>query len=1418
MKAFRAPLTRLLPVLLLISVPLAAHAAAAVSLGFSGAGLYPLTATNNSQRWFRANVTWNAAINSDGVPAEEITGLQLVGVSYNNNAGGTGKSYTSDATSVWGTSGSDGTDNPAKGIAMTVFAAGDTTVTVGPFAGPQFGSPGVQRNPAQYLVGTVPGGTGPGGTGWNYYFVVSWGEWDSTTKVYDAQPVVYSPVGSGFTVTPSYQGTLNADESFFWYSGAGSNLPPLQVQNQGASNPNTGASSDDYTFYVSYLNTYQTMPIVNQSYPTFRGTLASEMPAENADYVSFDNFVAQGLLHSTWNDGNKVEEADGTDEAYYDFTSQWGYPEGGGGKFDSLGYSTSFYQENGATDPRSPQVLLVIDHQYSVPYYMHYTQASPNGSFVYRYDIKPTNYLEFFNSILGFPLNISGPNARDSYASAHGSSPACNNYLALGPGPHTYEFLACRDWDPPVDKVTDYQTGTSVVGQCMRCLWGRPGLDEGVVDLITVNGGEGGTSYGKSYTIGAGVAIAGTGQIGPVGGQTPDGFGYPYNSQSGAYPKVDPVISGWPGIFQNLTAGAATDVFPPLSTSFWTYPFNTTPSTTVNNVDGTLGEEPWGNEVGPRGVDLLASGYNQPTQITNADTILPNIMNDWQDAGSLVAPYDPSKAGYDPTTVYNLADPAPFRGGKWTTSTNYVFRCLYFQSDGHAPLAAQVFIRKTDTSGNPTTGWMPFSMKKVYATQPDSDAMSYYNPTTQTWVKSKGVQYFYQSSASSLPGGGGSGDYNYYFSFSDGTHTAIYPNRPFGDDINDPGYVGVPPGNSTSANDYFWFRVATPPVLSSPSVYPPSGGQGTDFLFNTTYADQDSTVLLPAGAQLGDKPYKSIMWINLFGNVEGQMVVNSVAGNVITYGFASPIPTGGGQAYTSPIATLYPGTTAKVHFQTGTATNQEVTITANTASGTTGTITVSSLPTGVAVGNQFEVVAFYPVNMVQTDPTLTDYQPGVQFNFDTARAGMKLDPGTHPYYFEFWSNWYYWINWNQYFMTQNTPIDGKLEGEMVRLPAATNTYYAGPTILAEQPPTLSKFYFAPPNADVASQVVNASTLDYIPPVGYKVYNTNEIAGKYLQFLTGLAVGHVYAITANTGTSITVSPRGTSQGLVTDRVVLGDTFRVFNNWDATDGLAGAYHQNVATTFDGTPGTGFLFFATYAEQNNNPATTIRLAVYSSYSQAENSPDAVYNMTQTVPNTDYVAGAEYETSQLVYFQPGQHWFRVQAFDGNAWANGGTSSDFYGPSFNSANAATGPNVIVDHPPNPPLTGFSPANGQSVATANPTLRWDPGTVTVTGDSVVSYVVQLSKTGFTNGAYDYQYTTTTNTVAVTDNLTDQTTWSWRVLSVDNLGEESVWSVVQNFFVNLNTPPPVLAPPNGDPTQALTPVQGDLSTQFVYTIV
>ncbi|NLO73116.1 MAG: hypothetical protein GX100_03255, partial [candidate division WS1 bacterium] len=148
--AFRGtPLWRFLPVLFLLTfLPAAVHATPTLTLMFGGDGVYPKRATENSQRWFRIQATWDYKLVDDGygvggkVRAERVDELTLQeppssslgALAFNAGFGG----------NLWD-------QNETKGVAnndQTAGELGKRTLTVGPFAGMRY----------DHLVGQVGSG------------------------------------------------------------------------------------------------------------------------------------------------------------------------------------------------------------------------------------------------------------------------------------------------------------------------------------------------------------------------------------------------------------------------------------------------------------------------------------------------------------------------------------------------------------------------------------------------------------------------------------------------------------------------------------------------------------------------------------------------------------------------------------------------------------------------------------------------------------------------------------------------------------------------------------------------------------------------------------------------------------------------------------------------------------------------------------------------------------------------------------------------------------------------------------------------------------------------------------------------------------------------------------------------------------
>jgi hypothetical protein len=86
-----------------------------------------------------------------------------------------------------------------------------------------------------------------------------------------------------------------------------------------------------------------------------------------------------------------------------------------------------------------------------------------------------------------------------------------------------------------------------------------------------------------------------------------------------------------------------------------------------------------------------------------------------------------------------------------------------------------------------------------------------------------------------------------------------------------------------------------------------------------------------------------------------------------------------------------------------------------------------------------------------------------------------------------------------------------------------------------------------------------------------------------------------------------------------------------------------------------------------------------------------------------------------------------------------------------------------------------------------PTILWNAGDEPAT---LMHYVLQLDNAGFAEG-FDFEYATEDGdtSVAVPDALTDNAHWFYRVRTVDPAGLESIWSEVQDFYVDLYTEAP-----------------------------
>ncbi len=139
---------------------------------------------------------------------------------------------------------------------------------------------------------------------------------------------------------------------------------------------------------------------------------------------------------------------------------------------------------------------------------------------------------------------------------------------------------------------------------------------------------------------------------------------------------------------------------------------------------------------------------------------------------------------------------------------------------------------------------------------------------------------------------------------------------------------------------------------------------------------------------------------------------------------------------------------------------------------------------------------------------------------------------------------------------------------------------------------------------------------------------------------------------------------------------------------------------------------------------------------------------------------------------------WFwRVRAVDDDGTE--GAASTVMSFHYNSKN----------DPPDRIDGGFSPVSDKEVASV--TLSWNAGTDPDLNDNAdnLSYSVELSQnSNFTGTTVSQTAAAGTNSIQVAD-LTDNSSWYWRVKAVDDEGLESGWSNINSFVYNSQNDPP-----------------------------
>ncbi len=485
-----------------------------------------------------------------------------------------------------------------------------------------------------------------------------------------------------------------------------------------------------------------------------------------------------------------------------------------------------------------------------------------------------------------------------------------------------------------------------------------------------------------------------------------------------------------------------------------------------------------------------------------------------QNDGTILPMFSP---GIDPTLLVfdgaaNVSVPDPL----WSSDALYTLRIRYFQDANRAPFFAQVGIRRRN-SGSPFF-W--------------DDMTKFVHPTSRygNGNYQDGELYFYQFSPDNLgvphgsgppdptlpPIAGQANDYEYQFRFTapdyygTTTRTTIFPRRPSVDNAD----LGL---QSTAGDDVYWFRINTKPQLAGLQVSPTTGTEGTNFVYTVTYTDPDGPfpgTSNPLG-QVGDAPYDPLLYVDIFGDRLGVLKADGTTNNAgpgnetLNYSRVNPV---GGSGYPGNNAIsapdpdgydtdiganfdeLYrrdPLTTnpnRAVKFETGplrgmtfaVLNNSSTTIQVSDPNGvwdSLGPPNISSAP-GVDDGDHFTVVDFQTAKMVKVNLADQDYSDGVQYMWESGTPN-PLTPGSiHDYYAKF--------NDDAWDCFAAADPNFQRPGESARYPATSNL--VGPTVIGNDPPFLANFRFTPdpPPAGTGSPDGNTATdfnflVDYYDP-------------------------------------------------------------------------------------------------------------------------------------------------------------------------------------------------------------------------------------------------------------------------------------------------------------------------------------------------
>ncbi|MBI4652006.1 M6 family metalloprotease domain-containing protein, partial [Candidatus Desantisbacteria bacterium] len=130
---------------------------------------------------------------------------------------------------------------------------------------------------------------------------------------------------------------------------------------------------------------------------------------------------------------------------------------------------------------------------------------------------------------------------------------------------------------------------------------------------------------------------------------------------------------------------------------------------------------------------------------------------------------------------------------------------------------------------------------------------------------------------------------------------------------------------------------------------------------------------------------------------------------------------------------------------------------------------------------------------------------------------------------------------------------------------------------------------------------------------------------------------------------------------------------------------------------------------------------------------------------------------------------------------------------------------------PSPPISGFVPANGDKINIFNPEFSWDKtlDSLTSDGENDFKYIIRIDDDGEILNNYKFSYEVGDSSHITPEILlTDKTTWSYSVCTVDEYEIASGWSEMQRFTVDSDELPPqkflLSAPYKGEET-SLNPV-------------